>query len=145
MKEKILVSGCLLGKNTKYNGNNNYVRDIERLKEKYDLILVCPEVAGGLSIPRKPSEVVGTSVLSSEGKNVTESFNKGALTALYLVKKYHITRAVLKESSPSCGSHFIYDGTFTGKKIIGRGITAKLLMDNGVKVFSEKELNLIES
>lgn len=141
MKEKILVSGCLFGRNTKYNGKNNYVENIERLREKYDVVLTCPEVSGGLTIPRNPSEIRNNRVISNQGIDVTDNFQKGARIALELVKRHHIKKALLKESSPSCGSHYIYDGTFQNKKVNGTGITARLLMDNGVTVFNELEID----
>lgn len=140
MKEYILVSQCLLGENTKYNGGNNYIKEIDFLKGNYEIIPVCPEVMGGLSTPRNPSEILGNRVVSSAGVDVTKEFNKGAEIALELVKKYNIKIAVLKESSPSCGSQIIYDGTFQGKKIAGSGITTTLLKKHGVRIYSEKNI-----
>ncbi len=138
--EYLLISGCLIGNNTKYNGLNNYAPLVEKLKEKYELIVICPEVDGGLSIPRNPSEINGNIVISSMGVDVTKEFNIGAKKALELVKKYNIKKALLKEGSPSCGTNYIYDGTFTGTKINGLGVTAKLLKENGVLLFNEKEI-----
>lgn len=138
--EYLLISGCLIGNNTKYNGLNNYTPLVEKLKEKYELIVCCPEVDGGLSIPRNPSEIKGNKVISSMGVDVTKEFNIGAKKALELVKKYNIKKALLKEGSPSCGTNYIYDGTFTGTKINGLGVTAKLLKENGVLLFNEKEI-----
>lgn len=140
MKECILVSQCLLGENTKYNGGNNYIKEIEFLKRNYEIIPVCPEVMGGLSTPRNPSEIQGDRVVSSAGVDVTKEFNKGAEAALELVKKYNIKIAVLKESSPSCGSKTIYDGSFQGKKILGSGVTTTLLKLHGVRVYSEHNM-----
>lgn len=138
--EYLLISGCLIGNNTKYNGLNNYAPLVEKLKEKYELIVCCPEVDGGLSIPRNPSEIKGNKVISSMGVDVTKEFNIGAKKTLELVKKYNIKNALLKEGSPSCGTNYIYDGTFTGTKINGLGVTAKLLKENGVLLFNEKEI-----
>lgn len=138
--EYLLISGCLIGNNTKYNGLNNYTPLVEKLKEKYELIVCCPEVDGGLSIPRNPSEINGNIVISSMGVDVTKEFNIGAKKALELVKKYNIKKALLKEGSPSCGTNYIYDGTFTSTKINGLGVTAKLLKENGVLLFNEKEI-----
>ena len=97
MKEKLLISSCLLGNNVKYNGKNNYIDGIEALKEKYDLIIICPEVMGGLSIPRIPSEIINDNVFNKEGINVTKEFEKGANIALELVKKHNIKKALLKD------------------------------------------------
>lgn len=138
--ECLLVSSCFAGYKTKYNGKDNYLEIINELSKKYKLIFVCPEVVGGLSIPRNPSEIIGDKVHSNKGVDVTLEYNKGADVALYLTKKYNITKALLKESSPSCGSNMIYDGTFTGKKITGMGITTRLLVSNGVKVYSENNV-----
>ena len=139
MKEKLLISSCLLGNNVKYNGKNNYVEGIEKLKDLYDLVIICPEVMGGLSIPRIPSEIINNGVINKEGTNVTLEFTKGAEIALELVKKYKIKKALLKDGSPSCGSSYIYDGTFKGNRIKGYGITVRALLKENVKVFTENE------
>lgn len=141
MKKKLLISACLCGKNTKYNGGNNLVPYLQELKDSFDLFLICPEVMGGLPTPRDPSENQGDLVFSDKGKNVTSEFQLGAERALEIARKNDIHLALLKESSPSCGSHKIYDGTFSGKKILGEGVTAKLLKENHIKVFSEEQLN----
>ena len=138
--EYLLVSGCLLGNNTKYNGKNNYTPLVEKLKDKYILIACCPEVDGGLSIPRNPSEISGNLVLSNKGIDVTKEFNLGAKKALDLVEKYNIKKALLKDGSPSCGNTYIYDGTFSGTKVNVYGVTAKLLKENGILVYNEKEI-----
>lgn len=139
--EKILISGCLVGKNVKYNGGNNYIEIIEELKKKYELIEICPEVFGGLSIPRDPSEILNNKVISINNKDVTDNFINGANKALELAKKYNITKAILKDGSPSCGNTYIYDGSFSKKKIKGLGITAKLLNENNIKIYNEFEIN----
>ena len=138
--EKIIISACLLGENVKYNGLNNYNPLILKLKEKYELIPICPEVFGGLSIPRDPSEIKDNKVISSKGLDVTANFNNGAYKALKIAKDNNIKIAILKDGSPSCGSSYIYDGTFNHKKVNGFGITAKLFKDNGIKIYSENEI-----
>lgn len=140
MKESLLVSACLVGRNTKYNGGNNLTPEMERLKEKYHLVLICPEVMGGLSVPRNPSEIQNGKVYDCENRDVTDFFAAGAEKTLELIKKYHITKAVLKDGSPSCGSRQVYDGSFSGVKIPGQGITARRLRENNVEIFTEKEL-----
>ena len=137
MKEKLLISSCLLGNNVKYNGKNNYIDGIEALKEKYDLIIICPEVMGGLSIPRIPSEIINDNVFNKEGINVTNEFEKGANIALELVKKHNIKKALLKDGSPSCGLTYIYDGTFNGIKINDFGITVRRLLKEKIKIYTE--------
>ena len=140
MKEKLLVSSCLLGKNCKYNGKNNYQPNIENLHLYYDIYEVCPEVDGGLPTPRDPSEIIGDKVMSIKGNDNTPFYNKGALHALEVCKKYNIKKALLKQKSPSCGSKIIYDGTFTSTVIKGDGVTSKLLKDNGIEVFDEDDI-----
>ena len=141
--EKILISACLVGENCKYNGKNNLNSNIESLLDQYDLIPFCPEVEGGLEIPRNPSEIKGDSVFMNDGKDVTYEYNKGAKKALMLCLYLNIKIAVLKENSPSCGTHHIYDGSFKNKLIDGTGITARLLKENGIEVYSEEEIDLL--
>lgn len=136
--EKLIVSACLLGKNCKYNGKNNYVDKIELLKNKFEIILICPEVFGGLGIPRLKSEINNDIVINEKGLDVTKYFVLGANKALELAKEAKY--ALLKDGSPSCGSSMIYDGTFTKTKIKGMGITAKLLNDNSIIIFNENEI-----
>ena len=138
MKEKLLISSCLLGNNVKYNGKNNYIEGIEALKEKYELIIICPEVMGGLSIPRIPSERLNDKIINKELKDVSLEFKKGANIALDLVKKYNIKYALLKDGSPSCGSTYIYDGTFNGIKINNVGVTVEYLKKENIKIYTEK-------
>ncbi len=137
MKEKLLISSCLLGNNVKYNGKNNYIEGIEALKELYDLVIICPEVMGGLSIPRIPSEIRNNQVFNKEGLNVTNEFLKGANIALDLVNKHNIKYALLKDGSPSCGSTYIYDGTFNSIKINNFGMTVRLLKEKNIKIYTE--------
>ena len=139
--EKILISACLVGENCKYNGGNNLNPQIDALLEKYNLIPFCPEEEGGLPTPRNPSEVKGESVFMDNGKDVTENFFKGAKKALMLCLFLKIKIAVLKERSPSCGTHQIHDGSFSGKLIDGMGVTAKMLKENGINVYSEDEID----
>ena len=138
--EYLLISSCLLGNNVKYNGKNNYIKEVELLKNKYNLIVICPEIMGGLPIPRIPSEVLNDKVINKEGIDVTSNFIKGKDEAIKLVKKYNIKKALLKEGSPSCGSKYIYDGTFSGKKIEGYGITTKALKELGLDIYNENEI-----
>ena len=140
MREKLLISACLLGRNCKYNGGNNYVPLTEELKERYDLVPVCPECFGGLPIPHEPSERVGDKVLSKSGEDVTEPFRRGAEKTLAAAIQQGVTRAVLKERSPSCGCGSIYDGTFTGTVVPGNGVAAELLLSRGVVIYGESRI-----
>lgn len=142
MKKKLLVSACLLGENCKYSGGNNGLPadTLFRLRETYEVISVCPEVLGGLSTPRAPSEIRGEKVVNSEGADVTAAFRKGAELALQQGKEAQCTMALLKQRSPSCGSGLIYDGSFSGVVIPGNGVTAALLKQEGFTVYSEFEI-----
>lgn len=140
MKTKIIVSACLLGENCKYNGGNNKCDDIIALAEKFEIIPVCPECFGGLPIPRVPSEIRDGRVYSKTGEDLTGAFLSGAEQTLYIAKEANAPCAVLKENSPSCGFGKIYDGTFSGNKIDGNGITAQLLYDNEIQVFGESQV-----
>lgn len=138
--EKILISACLIGDKTKYDGKSNYHPLVKELLEKYELVPFCPEVEGGLPTPRQPSEIVKDRVMSSQGKDVTNNFVSGAKKALMICQYLGIKTAILKEGSPSCGLNQVYDGTFSGKKIKGSGITAQLLIKNGIKVITENDI-----
>ena len=142
MKTKIIVSACLLGLCCKYDGGSNRLPDdkLHKLCESYELIPVCPEAYGGLTTPRAPSERRDGGVFSSEGRDVTVQFKKGAEAALYLAETLGIRKALLKENSPSCGSGTIYDGSFSGKLIPGDGVTAELLKAHGIEVSGESSL-----
>lgn len=139
--QKILISACLVGDKVNYEGKANPCPRLDELKEKYELLLFCPEVEGGLKIPRVPSEIRDDKVINKEGKDVTRQFVLGAHKALQLCKYLGITKAILKENSPSCGTHKIHNGYFTGVKKNGMGVTAKLLSENGIQVYSEEEID----
>ena len=141
--EKILISACLIGDNTRYDGKNNLSPKIQSLLEKYELVPFCPEVEGGLSIPRNPSERQGDKVITDNGRNVTKQYQLGAERALNICLALKIKIAVLKEKSPACGVHKIYDGSFTHKLIDGQGVIAELLTKKGIRVLSEDEIDTL--
>ncbi|MEA3424314.1 MAG: DUF523 domain-containing protein [Bacillota bacterium] len=135
-----IVSSCLVGINCKYDGENNYNEEvIDFLKDK-EFVIACPEQLGGLCTPRPKSEISGNSVITEFDEDVTDKFEKGADEALKIAKLFNCTHAILKERSPSCGVHKIYDGTFSGVKINGMGRTAELLKNNGISIMNEKDL-----
>ena len=138
--KNILVSACLLGLPCRYDGRSMPSREVISLGEKYNLIPVCPEIYGGLPTPRVPSERVGDKVLMKDGHNVTENYQRGAECALMLARIYSVDMAILKAKSPSCGCGRIYDGTFSGTLTDGLGVTAELLVNNGIRVITEEEL-----
>lgn len=135
----ILVSACLLGAMCRYDGKSNALAKLESLREAASLVPFCPEIYGGLATPREPSEIKEGKVCSRDGQDVTAQFEKGAYEALRMANLLGCTVAVLKERSPSCGGHQIYDGTFQGKRVEGQGITAALLEKNGIRLFNEEQ------
>lgn len=141
----VLISACLLGVNTKYSGGSNKVEKLTKLIRDFTFIPVCPEQLGGLTTPRPPAEIIqGTeklSIVNNQNENVTAQFIKGAEETLKIAQLYDCKYAILKERSPSCGSSKIYDGSFQGKLREGKGVAAALLQDNGIKVFSEENIN----
>ena len=141
-KDNILISACLLGENCKYSGGNNKINDtiIDELREKFNLIMVCPEQLGGLMTPREPCEIKNGKVLAKSGDDVTKEFELGALEILRIAKENNVRFAILKANSPSCGNNEIYDGNFSGTLIKGKGITASILKENNIKVINENEL-----
>ena len=143
--EKVLISTCLIGENTKYNGGNNFIKSVEKLYPLCDLIIICPEVMSGLKTPRSPSEIKNGKVINKANKDVTSFFKSGASLITYIAEQNNVKYALLKENSPSCGVHHIYDGTFSNNLIKGNGITTQELIKKGIQVFSEKEIDkLIE-
>ena len=139
--KKVLVSACLLGERVRFDGKDKGVQNevLRRWLAEGRVVKVCPEVAGGLSVPRPPAERQPDGrVLTDTGVDVSEAFNTGAVAALRLVLENEIGVAVLKEGSPSCGSGFVYDGSFTKTKLPGEvGETTRALKTSGVAVFSE--------
>ena len=137
---KILVSACLLGKNCKYNGCNNLNQSVLDFIEGHEVIGVCPEQLGGLSTPRLPAEIVAGVVTNKEGISVDAEFRKGAQTALAAALENKVDLAILQSRSPSCGVKEIYDGSFSGKKIKGQGVFAKLLSAHCIKVLDAEDV-----
>ena len=150
--EKILVSACLVGERVRYNGVVKSFEShiLKSWNRRGRVVAICPEVAGGLPVPRPSSEISGgdgNQVLSShnkviniKGQDVTKYFLEGAVKALELAGSLGIKLAIFKEGSPSCGSSYIYDGSFSGIKKPGKGVTVALLEKNGIRVFSEREI-----
>jgi uncharacterized protein YbbK (DUF523 family) len=154
--EKVLVSACLMGRPVRYDGRQCVSDDPvwQRLRRSAELVAFCPEVEGGLSVPRPAAEIVGlnagrgvldgsATVETRDGRDVTEAFLKGAHLCLELVRREKIRFALLKARSPSCGSTDIYDGSFTKKKRVGAGVTTALLRENGVRVFDEDDVEAL--
>ena len=149
---RILVSSCLLGEKVRYHGEDALCPSsiLDRWRAEGRLVPACPELAGGLPVPRPPAEITGgdgASVLRGEafvgdrtGADVTEAFLRGARATVDLALSAGARLAVLKDGSPSCATTYIYDGTFRGQRGAGQGVTAALLGQAGIRVFSERQL-----
>ena len=137
--DNLLIRACMLGLSCRYDGEKRDY-DLKDIKEKFNLIPICPEIYGGLPTPRVPSEIQENGVFNHEGLDVTAQYEKGAEEALQLAKLFNVKYALLKAKSPSCGSGEVYDGSFTGTLREGDGIAAKLLKENGIEVFTEKDI-----
>ena len=142
-KPYLLISMCLLGEPCRYDGKSVPLDGtiIEKLKEKYTLVTVCPEQEGGLPTPRIPAERQGKNVVRRDGVDVTAEYRKGAEVALSLCRRFGISIALMKAKSPSCGAGRIYDGTFSGTLTDGDGVTVSVLSGNGIKIFTENDIN----
>ena len=140
--EKLLISACLAGENCKYSGGNNFIGEtaLASLGEKYELVSACPEVMGGLSVPRCPCERIGARVMNERGEDVTAQFKAGAELTANICERQGIKKALLKEKSPSCGSGRIYDGTFSHTVIAGDGVTAERLRALDIVLYGESEI-----
>lgn len=151
--ERILISACLLGARVRYHGGDAACDHpiLERWREEGRLVSVCPERDGGLPTPRPPAEIVGAGageaviqrlavIRTGDGTNLSDAFRRGAEIALETAQRHGIRVALLKEGSPSCASLYVYDGTFSGTRVAGRGVTAALLESAGVRVFNEASI-----
>ncbi|MGN0951090.1 MAG: DUF523 domain-containing protein [Mitsuokella sp.] len=146
----ILVSACLLGHKVKYNGGSNDHALLQKYNARGRFVAVCPECFGRLPVPRTPMEIrYGTGrkvledrakIVDAEGHDLTAAMRLGAEKVLRIVETYHAETAILKDGSPSCGVHRIYNGSFTGTKIRGTGVTAALLQQHGLTVYSEEDM-----
>lgn len=139
----ILVSGCLTGQACRYNGQSKLNQVVMDYVKDKPYLTFCPEIMGGLAIPRRPSEILNktSQVKTDDGQDVTEAFERGADTTLKLAQSCQCHLVIAKEGSPSCGVHWIYDGSFNGHKVPGRGLAVKRLQEAGYIVISEEEVN----
>ena len=149
---KILVSGCLNGPRIRFNETNVPVDSViwQRWEAEGRLLPACPELMAGFAVPRAPAEMVGATaveildgrgrVREDNGSDVTDPFLEGATNAAALAIEHGCGMAVMTDGSPSCGSTYVFDGSFTGGTIPGRGVTAELLERSGIRVFAESQL-----
>ncbi|ELY5826855.1 DUF523 domain-containing protein [Cronobacter turicensis] len=148
MINKILVSACLMGFKVRYDGSEKaqMIDQLRRWQEEQRLVIHCPELAAGLPTPRPPAEIVSGDnktqdrIIEITGKEVTEHYQLGAWLALRTAQDAGCTAALLTDGSPTCGSQFIYDGSFSGRRKSGMGVAASLLSAHGIAVFSENNL-----
>ena len=155
MAIELLMSSCLIGQCCRWDakmGRSCVTPTLHLMLNNGRVAVICPECAGGLDVPRPAAEIEPAKtaadvlsgngrVVNTEGEDVTAQYVSGAKAALALVQKHGIRVAILKSRSPSCGRDQVYDGTFAGKLIEGRGVTAELLMQHGVKVFDETQID----
>lgn len=144
----IVISACLVGEKVRYDGNHKLDLFYKNLIDEKKAISICPEILGGLQVPREPAEIIGgdgydvwndqAKVMTVAGRDVTIQFKEGAKRALSIIKDLNANTVILKSDSPSCGSTVIYDGTFTGNKKEGVGVTTALFTLNGINVYDEK-------
>ena len=154
MTARILVSACLMGHAVRYDGAAKPLRHpaIDRWRREGRLVAICPEMSAGMPVPRPPAEIEGggtgadvlagkARVLEKTGGDVTAEFRRAAENALALARETNCRFALLIDGSPSCGSGFIYDGSFSGTRHPGFGVTEALMREAGIEVFSDRELD----
>ncbi|MEN3030927.1 DUF523 domain-containing protein [Chromobacterium amazonense] len=154
-KAKLLISACLLGQPVRYDGQSKPMRDVDwtKIHDRFELIPACPECLGGLPTPRPAAEIIGgsgndvltqqASVQTGDGQNVSLAFISGAWQTLRLAQQSDCKLALLKANSPSCGNRQIYDGSFGNTLRDGQGVTASLLIQHGIRVWNEEEVDAL--
>lgn len=152
IKEPILVSACLLGQRVRYDGGHAQIAHSEllmRLRTKFKVVPICPEMLGGLPTPRPAAEIKHQGnrieVVDCDGESNTAAFVTGAQKAANIARQHQVTRVLLKSKSPSCGRGIIYDGSFTGQLRECDGITVQQLQDMSVQVYHEGEIDILLS
>jgi len=135
-----LVSACLVGINCRFDGGNCACPKVLKIVNECNAVVACPELLAGFSVPRERMELRGGRVFTESGNDVTEQARRGAEELLSAAKKLGVKGAILKARSPSCGKGRIYDGSFSGKLVDGDGIVALLLMENGINVLTEDDI-----
>lgn len=138
---KVVVSACLLGRNCKYNGGNNYSQTVVDFLKDKEVIEICPEMLAGMTAPRLPVEIVNGKVTNNQGVDVDEVYRNGVRTALKQIEHQDIDLVILKSRSPTCGVKQIYDGTFSKILVNKPGIFAEALLHAGYTVIDVEDLN----
>ena len=137
---KVVVSACLLGKNCKYNGGNNYNSAVAEFVRDKEVLPVCPELMAGMGCPRTPIEIVDGVLMDRDGKNVDAAMREAVATAMKQISSKEILCAVLQSRSPTCGVNQVYDGSFSGKLIPRAGIFTQALKDAGYRVIDAEDI-----
>ncbi len=147
IKPCLLISACLLGEGCRYDGRSMVAvlpsHTLAALRKRFVLVPICPEVMGGLPVPRMPAERAGDRVIREDGTDVTDAYRRGAAAALVMARNYGTVGALLKAKSPSCGKGAVYDGTFTHTLCDGNGVCADALIKEGIPVFSEQDVDAL--
>ena len=139
---KIGISDCLTGDKVRYDGTDKRNSELLKILKEHELIKICPEMTAGFPVPRESLEIRNGRVYSSSDEDITKKLNEGAHKCLKMIQDCDFV--VLKEKSPSCGVHLIYDGTFSGKPIEGHGLFTRLCLENGIPVYSENDIEEIK-
>ena len=137
MKIEYVVSACLAGCKCRYDGKDNLCPKVKQLVEEGRAVTVCPEVMGGMTTPRIPSERKDGKIVNSIGEDNTKYFELGVEKSIEIVKEHNIKKAILQAKSPSCGNKYIYDGTFSKTLVEGKGLLAEKLSEIGVEIYDE--------
>ena len=136
----VLVSACLLGRNCKYNGGNNYCPQVAAFVAGKHVIEVCPEMAAGLGTPRTPIEIVDGILMDRDGNCPDAILRDAVKHTMDAIRDLDIDCAVLQSRSPTCGVNQVYDGSFSGKLIPGQGVFARALLDAGYTVLDAEDI-----
>lgn len=137
---KVLVSSCILGKNCKYNGKNNFNPKVVDFLKGKEVIDICPELLAKMSVPRPSAEMVNGTIMDIDGNNVDTAYRAAAQLALKEIANMKIDLVILQSRSPTCGVNQIYDGSFTGKLIKGQGVFAEALIKAGYTVIDAEDI-----
>lgn len=143
-----LVSACLAGARCRYDGGSCPHPLVESLVAKGEAVAVCPELLGGLGVPREPCEIRvdgrrAQKIVTRSGADCTRPYMRGARKTLRIVRSLHIDKAILKSRSPSCGYGAVHDGEFSGALVSGNGVTAALLLRKGVRIYTEEQVDVL--
>ena len=137
---KVLVSACLLGRNCKYNGGNNLNTRVREFVKEKEVIEFCPVVMAGMGTPRTPIEIVSGVLMDRDGNDVDAAMRRAVARALAEIREMDIGCVILQSRSPTCGVNQVYDGTFSGRLVPGRGVFAQALIDAGYRVIDAEDV-----